>query len=164
MALEKPLLSLGSLESLAWKVRDLAIRLDAWICPMIDARRMEVFCKIFDAGIQAQGNAEAKVIEPGAFEEILTTRKMIFLGDGAAKCLEILETSANAIVLPQGLSSAADMGQALYLKFREGKFEDMTAFEPFYLKDFRATKPRDRLRDPKPRKMKRSKNNERPLG
>lgn len=145
MALDKPLLSINSLEGLAWKVQSLAKRLDAFICPMIDARRMEVYCQVFNADIQPLHEPMAKIVEEGAFGEILAQKKVIFLGDGAAKCEEILTQSPNAIVLPSGLSSAADMGKALHQKFQAEEFEDLMTFEPFYLKDFRVTKPKNRL-------------------
>ena len=145
MALDKPLLSINSLEGLAWKVQSLARRLDAFVCPMIDARRMEVYCQVFNADITALHEPVAKIIEEDAFQEILEQKKVLFLGDGAAKCETILSQSPNAIVLPDGLSSAADMGKALFHKYQAEAFEDLMTFEPFYLKDFRATKPRNKL-------------------
>ncbi len=146
MALDKPLIAMSSLEALAWQAHTLAKRIDAWICPMLDARRMEVYCTLFDAELQAQQIIEAKIIDETSFKELLTTRKVIFLGDGAAKCQELLEASPNAIVLADLLSNASSMGQAIAHKFEAQDFEALVNFEPFYLKDFVATKSRDRLR------------------
>ncbi|MEM6263804.1 MAG: tRNA (adenosine(37)-N6)-threonylcarbamoyltransferase complex dimerization subunit type 1 TsaB [Bacteroidota bacterium] len=152
MALNIPLLSLTSLESLAWQVADFAQSSGAWICPMIDARRMEVFCQVFDGSITSQGPPEAKVMEPGAFSAELAERPIIFLGDGAAKCKAILEASPGSIVLANQLSNASSLGPALWQKFQQGSFEDLLTFEPLYLKDFVATKGRNRLLEPKTRK------------
>jgi len=146
MALDKPLLSLSSLEALAWQLQPLAQRLGAWICPMIDARRMEVYCALYDANMGLQQPIQAKIVETGTFKELLQSQRVIFAGDGAAKCRELLEASPQAIVLPEQLSTARSMGPAVFQAFQRGQFEDLTTFEPFYLKDFVATKPRNRLK------------------
>lgn len=145
MAVDKPLLSTGSLDALAGQVTGLAASLNAWICPMIDARRMEVYCAFFDSQMEMVSPVEAKIVEPGVFSEILSTRKVIFVGDGAEKCREILSVSPNALILPDILSSATGMGKSLFRQFEAGTFEDLVTFEPFYLKEFRATKPKNLL-------------------
>ncbi|MDX2246181.1 MAG: tRNA (adenosine(37)-N6)-threonylcarbamoyltransferase complex dimerization subunit type 1 TsaB [Bacteroidia bacterium] len=145
MAVDKPLLSTGSLDALAGQVTGLATQLNAWICPMIDARRMEVYCALFNSQIEMLSPVEAKIIESGAFSDILATQKVIFVGDGADKCREILSISPNALILPDILSNATGMGKSLYRQFMEGAFEDIITFEPFYLKEFRATKPKNLL-------------------
>lgn len=139
MALDLPLISVGSLEALAHSVTDLARAKDAWICPMIDARRMEVYCALYDAEGKAQTAVEAKIMEEGAFAEELAERKILFVGDGAAKCAPLLETHPHATVLPKRLSSAAWMGKPAWKKFQDQDFEDLVRFEPFYLKNFVAT-------------------------
>lgn len=146
LALNKPLLSLDSLEGLAWQVADLAKSLGAWICPMLDARRMEVYTTLFDEKVESKQEIEAKIIDEDSFQELLAKRKIIFLGDGVAKCQQLLEKSPNAIVLPNIFSSAVSMGKPIYQKLLNNEFEDLLTFEPFYLKDFVATKARDRLR------------------
>lgn len=145
MGLNIPLLSMGSLETLAWQVEQTAKETDAWICPMIDARRMEVYCAVFDSQIENQQPVQAKIIETGAFEDILAERKVIFTGDGSEKCRDILKASPNALLLSETLSSATGMGKRLYQKYEAGDFEDLVTFEPFYLKQFRATKPKNLL-------------------
>lgn len=145
MALDKPLMSVPSLEGIAWKVQDLAQQLDAKIISMLDARRMEVYCQQYDADIQAETAIEAKIIEDDAFSELLADHKVIFVGDGVAKCREILSASPNAVFLPEVLSAAANIGTALWRKFQAEDFEDLVGFEPFYLKPIRVTKPRNRL-------------------
>lgn len=139
MALDKPLISIGSLESLAWSVREVAVAMDAWICPMIDARRMEVYCAFFDKTITEKIPTKAEIIGENHFSEILSQYKVLFIGDGAAKCASTLAFSDNAILLPHVLSSAQYVGAVLYERFLSGQFEDLVSFEPYYLKDFVAT-------------------------
>ena len=139
MALDIPLLSVGSLEALALSVTDFAQRIQAWICPMIDARRMEVFAQLFDDQGAAQGEAEAKIMEDAAFADLLAQRKVIFVGDGAEKCRELFAANANAIVLATRLSTAASMGAVAHRRLLAGEVEDLVTFEPFYLKEFVAT-------------------------
>ena len=138
-ALDKPLLSLGSLEGLAWSMQSLAQNLDALVCPMIDARRMEVYCAAYDQEGREVEAVQAVIVEEGSFAELLEKQKVIFVGDGAEKCQPFL-THPNAIVLPDVLSTAASMGRALCKKYAVDDFEDLIHFEPFYLKDFVATK------------------------
>lgn len=144
MALDLPLLSVGSLEILAWSVLDLAAQLGAQIVPMIDARRMEVYCQRFDSHGQPQGNPWAQVVEAGSFAEILADGPTIFLGDGAEKCREILE-SEGGIVLGSRLSTASRLGKLIFQKYQAQEFEDLVTFEPFYLKNFVATVSKKKL-------------------
>lgn len=144
MALDKPLLSVGSLETLAQSVTDVARALGACIVPMIDARRMEVYCAVFDENGKEMVPTRAMVVEEGAFAELMQDRKVIFLGDGAAKC-EALLASDQAIFLKNRLSSASAMGKVAWNKFQQEDFEDLVTFEPFYLKDYVATKSKKKL-------------------
>ena len=139
MALDIPLLSVGSLEALAWSVTELAQALDADICAMIDARRMEVFVQEFDPQGNPMTQPAALVVEDGAFGEWLQRRKVIFVGDGAEKCRAILGNHRNAIILGKSLSSAANMGAWATQRLVESELEDLVTFEPFYLKEFVAT-------------------------
>ncbi len=139
MAQQIPLLSVGSLESLAFSVADIAKDIGAWICPLLDARRMEVYCAVYDENGLAQTAVEAKIVEADAFGELLSGRKVIFLGDGAAKCKEKLKQHPNSVVLDNRVSSASHSGIAAWKKYQSQDFEDLVTFEPFYLKDFVAT-------------------------
>lgn len=146
MALDKPLLAISSLEALAWTVQDFASAQNALICPMIDARRMEAYTAVFSAEVEEIRSIQAQIIEEDAFSEILSQQKVVFCGDGAAKCKTLLEAqSSNAIVLDERLSSAAFMGKPLFKKFQQGQFEDLIHYEPFYLKDFVASISRKKL-------------------
>lgn len=139
MALEIPLLSVGSLEALAWSVQDIAAAMQAHICPMIDARRMEVFVQRFDEEGNALSTTEAKIMDEQAFSQELEKGKLIFVGDGAEKCRPIFAGNPNAVVLGTRLSSAAYMGAIAHRRLLAGEVEDLVTFEPFYLKEFVAT-------------------------
>jgi tRNA threonylcarbamoyladenosine biosynthesis protein TsaB len=145
MALDKPLIGISSLEALAWQVQELAEAKNAWICPMIDARRMEVYCQLFNEKAEPMGAAEALVIDENAFQEVLKAHRVIFVGDGAAKCQPLLGSQPSALFLPGVRSSASHLGKALHQKYLEEDFEDLVRFEPFYLKSFRATRPKNPL-------------------
>lgn len=147
MALDIPLLSVSSLEALAWSVRDVAAAMGAQICPMIDARRMEVYTQAFVvgglgemAGIPIPENEpHALIVEAGSLEEEFRQSRVILVGDGAAKCAEVFAGQPNAIILGDRLSSAAHLGLVADRHLQVGKFEDLVQFEPFYLKEFVAT-------------------------
>ncbi|MEL6132117.1 MAG: tRNA (adenosine(37)-N6)-threonylcarbamoyltransferase complex dimerization subunit type 1 TsaB [Bacteroidota bacterium] len=145
MAYDVPLLSIGSLELLAWQVQELAKELDAWICPMIDARRMEVYTAVFDEHITEKLPVQPLIVEGDALMDILSERRILFIGDGAEKCRSHLKKSPNALVLGNVQANASHVGFPIYKKWQKGAFEDLVAFEPFYLKSFVATKPRKRL-------------------
>lgn len=140
MALNKPLVVVSSLAVLANRVQPWAAQLNAWICPMIDARRMEVYCQLFDAKLNPQSGIHALVIDHGSFAAELEARPLIFAGDGAPKCRPIFAGQENAIVLDNTYTSAADMGNLVWQKIQQNDFADLVAFEPFYLKPFVATK------------------------
>jgi tRNA threonylcarbamoyladenosine biosynthesis protein TsaB len=138
MALDIPLLAVGSLEALAWQVAHLARQTDSLICPVIDARRMEVYAQVWGADLMPQSEPYAWVVE-GPLPDWMDGRKVIFVGDGAAKCTEYFTQNPHAIVLPDIISSARGMGIPSFRKFSQNTVEDLVTFEPFYLKDFVAT-------------------------
>lgn len=108
-------------------------------CPMIDARRMEVYCKVFDAALNVVQPVQAKIIDEHSFGDLLDNT-MIFFGDGSAKCKEVI-VNDNAVFLENIFPTAAALGELAYEKFLAGKVEDVVHFEPFYLKDFLIRKP-----------------------
>jgi tRNA threonylcarbamoyladenosine biosynthesis protein TsaB len=137
-ALDKPLLTLNSLEVLAWSVKDFAASIGGWICPLVDARRMEVYSAVYDADLHEISPVKAAVVDADFLKSELEQRRILLVGDGAAKCQPILD-HPNALFLPNRKSTAFSMGKPLSDKFIHGKFEDLVTFEPFYLKDFVAT-------------------------
>jgi len=142
MSLNIPLLAMDALAALSWQVKDLARLLDAHICPMIDARRMEVYTTFFDKDLNQLRPIHAQIVEEYTFDTILKERKIFFVGDGVAKCRPLLNRYANALPLPGIIASAKGMGDTLYKNYNSQTWVDLERFEPFYLKDFVATKPK----------------------
>ncbi|MFV0149404.1 tRNA (adenosine(37)-N6)-threonylcarbamoyltransferase complex dimerization subunit type 1 TsaB [Empedobacter falsenii] len=129
-----PLMAINSLQILAESQLNQEVD---YIIPMIDARRMEVYTALFDRQGNQLTETEAKVIDNTSFEE-LKGKKIIFVGDGAEKCQEIL-SHLNATFV-QAFPSAKDMIRVSEEKFTQKSFEDVAYFEPYYLKDFVAGK------------------------
>ena len=114
------------------------------LCPMIDARRMEVYTAIFNPAGEMIEPIDAKIIQEDSFIDILEQNRMIFFGNGAAKCRDILQ-HPNAIFLEGIDTSARFMVSLSELAWQQKCFEDVAYFEPFYLKDFVATIPKNKL-------------------
>lgn len=132
-----PLLSLNSLEILAQTQIDKGFDL---IIPMIDARRMEVYTAVFDGNGNQISEIEAKILDENSFEEF-RDKKIVFVGDGVEKSKEILQLP-NAEFITGIYPSGENMIALAEEKFRNKDFEDVAYFEPFYLKEFRAGKPK----------------------
>lgn len=134
--LQIPLIAVNSLESMT----EPFLRQDYdLIIPLIDARRMEVYCAIFDGKTgEMLTDTEAKILDETSFQE-LQGKKVVFVGDGATKAREILQLSAaefDGTIYP----SAKYLIKKAQEKFKANEFEDVAYFEPFYLKDFQGVK------------------------
>ena len=130
-----PLLSMDTLDVLVAGVKDIS---PAFIVPMIDARRMEVYTAVYGPpGMLRRTPVEAKVIGPESFAGELAAGPVLFVGDGALKCREVL-THPNA-QFREAWPFAGDMAAEAERAYKEKRFEDLAYFEPFYLKDFIAT-------------------------
>ena len=148
--LQKPLVAVGSLDALVEVAREdheagiLAV--DGWdgayLCPMVDARRMEVYAQVFDAGGRPQGEVSAEVVGEGSFAAFRGQgRPFVIFGSGARKCADVLPDAVYVEVTPSARGLARLAQQAL----DEGRTEDIAYFEPFYLKDFVVTTSRKKL-------------------
>jgi tRNA threonylcarbamoyladenosine biosynthesis protein TsaB len=140
---EIPLLAVSALESMArWARENYPEETDNHtLCPMIDARRMEVYQQQFSDQLIAMTDISAEIIDEDSFAKQLANNKVVFFGDGAAKCKEVIQSS-NAEFLDHFLPSARGMIDIAEKKFEDGDFEDVAYFEPYYLKDFVAGKPK----------------------
>lgn len=141
-ALNKPLIAIETLKAMAAGMIA-QITVDRYlVCPMIDARRMEVYAAIYDQQLQCIKETEAIIIDSESFHELLNSHQIYFGGDGAVKCKDALSHQKNATFLPSFHPSAIAMATLAEEKFRAGKFEDVAYFEPYYLKDFVAGIPK----------------------
>ena len=142
-ALDKPLIAIETLAAMAEGVAEMAeysTETDLLLCPMIDARRMEVYTAIFNMHGKEIKPTAAEIVDENSFEEILQNNKVLFFGDGAEKCFNVLNRNPNALYLPGFLNSAVHLTKKAAEKFNNGAFEDVAYFEPYYLKDFIAGK------------------------
>ncbi|MEM1407677.1 MAG: tRNA (adenosine(37)-N6)-threonylcarbamoyltransferase complex dimerization subunit type 1 TsaB [Bacteroidota bacterium] len=142
-ALDVPLIAVGTLDGLARKVA-LFLDTDVRLCPMLDARRMEVYTCILDNDLNVVKDVHPAIIDDTSFKKELDGGKVAFFGNGANKCREVI-THRNAIFIEDVEPSAEEIGYLAYTKFQESAFEDLAYFEPFYLKEFRATVPKARI-------------------
>ena len=135
-ALDKPMIGINTLEAMSLQVSKFYPK-DTLFCPMIDARRMEVYAAVYDSNNDIVQETQAIVMNETSFDSLLKENKIVFFGDGAAKCKALLSGNVNAIFLDQEIRpSAKTVGELATNAFENSQFEDLAAFEPFYLKDF----------------------------
>ena len=134
-----PLIAIGSLDILA----QAAIDGNHTVIPMIDARRMEVYTAVFSPAGEQLTPVEAKIIGQDSFADYLEKGPVLFIGDGALKCQDVI-THPNASFV-EAWPLAANMAPLAEAAYNEKRFEDLAYFEPFYLKDFVATVSRKNL-------------------
>jgi tRNA threonylcarbamoyladenosine biosynthesis protein TsaB len=141
-ALDKPLIAIETLAAMA----DGLIQQRSFdnnnllLCPMIDARRMEVFTAVLDARGNKIKSTSAEIIDENSFAGLLNDHQIIFFGDGAEKCSNLLGIHRNAIIITDFTNSASHLAKRALKSYQEKQFEDVAYFEPYYLKDFIAGK------------------------
>lgn len=140
-ALDKPLIAVETLETMAYGlIAEKSFGDDILLCPMIDARRMEVYTAVFDSRGSRIVPTSAEIIDGNSFSDLLSKHKIIFFGDGAEKCREVLAVHPNAEIVGDFTNSAKYLTKRAAEKYLAGDFEDVAYFEPYYLKDFIAGK------------------------
>ena len=133
-ALQIPLVAVNSLQIMtAMAVQK--NKSDILFCPMLDARRMEVYAAIFDKELNTVKETSAQIL-PEALSFFETGKPICFFGDGMPKCKELLEKIPNSVFLEGIVPSASALAELSYQKHLNGQFEDVAYFEPFYLKNF----------------------------
>lgn len=142
--IRRPLIAIGSLDALTAVAREDfeagILDVEGWetahLCPMVDARRMEVYTQLFNSRGEAESEVTAEVVTAESFVATRADgRPFVIFGNGAAKCAEVLSDAQLVQVTPsaRGLAAPAEVA------FEAGQFEDLAYFEPFYLKDFVVT-------------------------
>ena len=140
-----PLIAVGTLELLCVPVllyHDLPE--EALICPMLDARRMEVYSAVYDRALGVKRKIEATVVTPDSYIEFLEQEPVYFFGNGAAKCQEVIR-HPNAHFIDKIVPLAKNMIPLAEKAVAQQKYADVAYFEPFYLKQFVTTKPKNLL-------------------
>ena len=140
--LQIPLIAVNTLEAMASSVQKyFSTEKNIMIAPMIDARRMEVYTAFYDYELNEMKETHAKIIDEHSFEDQLQHGKVVIFGNGAQKCTEVIFHS-QLLYLEGLVPHAKDIGKIAYNKFLNNEFEDTAYFEPFYLKEFVAGKPK----------------------
>ena len=149
--LRKPLIAIGSLDALVEVAREDAeagiVDVEdferATLCPMVDARRMEVYTQLFNGRGEALGEVEAKIIDEQSFAaEIAAAEEFVIFGNGAAKCAGTLSAKVKLIEI---VPSARGLARLAQEALDAGRTEDIAYFEPFYLKNFVVTTSKKKL-------------------
>lgn len=133
-ALQKPLIGVGTLNILAHSVADIARQLpNSIICPMIDARRMEVFCAMMNQHAQPISSPEAVILNTDSFKEILDKQPIVFTGNGAQKFKDII--SHSQAHFHQGDNPLISFTSLSHISFEKNEFLDIHLSEPTYVKE-----------------------------
>lgn len=139
-ALNIPLISVDTLQIMSYSASLIYHTPSTVYCPMIDARRMEVYTALYNHDAHPLTTTEALIIDEISIEKFSIYPDICFFGDGMEKCRSLLSTLANAHFLEKNVPSANFMPSLVDKKFRINAFENLAYFEPFYLKDFLAGK------------------------
>jgi len=145
-----PLIAISTLESLAWhvafdnKFKDCKGDGEVLLCPMLDARRSEVYTALFGRDAVQLTAVSAEIITADSFTNELKTRRILFFGNGAQKCKKLVQ-NPNAIFTEPVVASARFMSYLAEERYNKNSFENVAYFEPFYLKDFIATVPKNKV-------------------
>jgi tRNA threonylcarbamoyladenosine biosynthesis protein TsaB len=143
-ALNKPLIAIDTLQHLSLNLSVSIVKKaeDIVLCPMIDARRMEVYCALYNISNDCIKPTWAEIIEEYSFADLFSnlSNRIYFFGDGSTKCKEVLSLKKNALFIENVFPSAKNMIPLSEKAFLNNQFEDIAYFEPFYLKDFVAGK------------------------
>jgi tRNA threonylcarbamoyladenosine biosynthesis protein TsaB len=143
-ALDKPLIAVDTL-----KMMSIGFLLENegytdLVCPMIDARRMEVYSALYNNRLDIILPIGARIIEANSFDELFKDSKIAFIGDGAMKCNELIRNQ-NAMFFSENFNSASNMSVLAFDSFSKKGFVDVAYFEPYYLKDFVFTQPKKKF-------------------
>jgi tRNA threonylcarbamoyladenosine biosynthesis protein TsaB len=140
-----PLITIPTLKIIAQNAKEkFDIEDDAFLCPMIDARRMEVYCCFYDKALNEVRETQPEIINENSFAEILQNKKVYFCGNGAAKCKAFI-THENAIFIDEVYPLATSMIALAEDAYNKQNFADVAYFEPFYLKAAHVTMPKNQL-------------------
>ena len=137
-ALDIPLIAIPTLELIA---RQIPLKENELAIPLLDARRMEVYSGVFDHNYSQIRETQAEIIDESSFVSFLEEGRVYFAGDGAEKCKNVIQ-HVNAGFIDGVYPSSKEMPVVSNKKFLANDFEDLAYFEPYYLKDFIAGKPK----------------------
>jgi tRNA threonylcarbamoyladenosine biosynthesis protein TsaB len=140
-ALDKPLIAIATLTAMASGARLLVNATTPYLlCPLIDARRMEVYTAVFDDKVEEIKPVSAAIVEHNTFDDLLKNNIVYFFGDGMSKCKSLLQANPNARFLDNFQMDAAYLYQPALNRFEQGDTDHVGLYEPHYFKEFVAGK------------------------
>jgi tRNA threonylcarbamoyladenosine biosynthesis protein TsaB len=134
-ALNIPLISVDTLQSMAWGVANLN-KEDVLYCPMLDARRMEVYCAVYNNKFENVLPVNALVLDENSIQVFNFKKPICFFGDGLSKSKTLLQKINGATFIENIVPSAKNIATLAYKKMDLNQVENVALFEPFYLKEF----------------------------
>jgi len=141
-SLDIPLIAVSTLQAMAYGASLTVDDDECLFCPMIDARRMEVYAALFDSKNEQVREVKPEIIEKNSFSDYLKDNRVYFFGNGAEKTKAILAGNPNAFFLDDIFPSAKFMAPLAHRAYEQNNFADTAYFEPFYLKEFMPGIPR----------------------
>ena len=138
--LDIPLIALPTLKVMAARFAPSA----SYLCPMIDARRMEVYTALYDENLNEIEPVQAMIVDENSFRDLLAQKEIRFFGNGMDKCKTVIQ-SPNAVFIDEVYPLASNMINEAENAFMRKAFVDTAYFEPFYLKEFQATTPKNKV-------------------
>jgi len=142
-ALDIPLLAVGTLPALAHQVAARTPRAESWLyCPMLDARRQEVYTALYHADGRPELLPTNLVLDADSLAEHLAHHSLLFFGSGAAKFQPLVAANPNAAFLSDVQPSAISTGELALGAYQRQEFQDVAYYEPFYLKEVYTTTPK----------------------
>ncbi|MFN8207415.1 MAG: tRNA (adenosine(37)-N6)-threonylcarbamoyltransferase complex dimerization subunit type 1 TsaB [Bacteroidales bacterium] len=148
----KPLIAINSLQAMSWGIQEelvnsknpLANDPGTLFCPMVDARRMEVYLSLLNQQHEFVSEIQALILHGELYANELREHQIVFFGSGSGKALSLIQSPA-AHFVSGFLNRATHLLSPALKAYRESRFEDTAYFEPFYLKDFVATVPKKKV-------------------
>jgi len=142
-ALDIPLLAVGTLPALAHQIAARTPRAESWLyCPMLDARRQEVYTALYHADGRPELLPTNLVLDANSLAEHLAHHSLLFFGSGAAKLQPLVDANPNAAFLSDVQPSAISTGELALGAYQRQEFQDVAYYEPFYLKEVYTTTPK----------------------
>ncbi len=142
------LISFNSLDSMMLQIINnnlINVMNDSILISAVDARRDEVYCRVYDVTGKPLSNTCPKVIDSQSFTEYSKYNQVIVFGSGAEKIKRLTQIGETLVCLPGVFPSVLALGKLVHSKFNLGQYEDVAYFEPFYLKEFNAGKPKKNI-------------------
>ena len=143
--LDIPLISIGTLDIMAVSALNWVKEKDALLCPMLDARRMEVYAAVFNTDLEMIQPVAANIVDELTFNEILKQNSVYFFGNGMSKCKPVLQQHARAHFIDEIIPLAENMIPLALKAYQKKQFVDTAYFEPFYLKEFQTTASKKKM-------------------